>query len=160
MAAPAHPGSVRRAILALLLALPTVAGCLADAGPAHETVIEHVAPLPRGAPGVALAWGPLDDPLVLAPGACVNIPWRLQAHDLPRSATIALELAPTASVEGRLLGQLTPDAARLAGSDHANGTARLCAPHDAPATRGSVTLVASASNETVGVASVRVEVRQ
>jgi hypothetical protein len=149
---------VRLVLLALVLALPAFAGCMASSGPARETLIENVAPLPHGAPGVALHWGPADDPLLLAPGGCARIPWLLEAHDLARPAEIALELAATSGVEGRLVGQLTPNTARLSGNDRASGTVLVCAPENASLAHGAVSLVASAGNQTIGLSSVRVDV--
>lgn len=149
---------MRRGAVAILLALPLLAGCVATAWPAQETVIENVAPLPQGDPGVSLHWGPPADPLTLAPGSCETIPWLAQAHGLPRSVPVSLDLSGSHGIDGILVGNVTPSEATLSGDDHANGTALVCATEDAPSAQGQLSLLADAEGETLAVASVRIVV--
>lgn len=150
---------MRRGLILLLCVLPPLAGCVATAGPARESVIENVAPLPRGSPGVSLYWGPDSDPLALAPGGCATIPWLLRAHGLARPARVDLDLSASPEVQGRLVGSLTPANATLAGDDAANGTALVCATQDAPRTEGRLSIFATAADETIAVSGVGVEIR-
>jgi hypothetical protein len=153
----ASPRRVRRAFVVLALLLP-LAGCLAGAAPARETLIENVAPLPIGSPGVVLRWDPQDDPVRLAPGDCATIPWIVAGHALARPANVSLALAATSGLEGRVDTTVAPPVVGVSGDALANGTARVCASPEAAPARGSADLVASAEGETVGVLSVRVEI--
>ncbi|GEM_PF-7088132 len=151
---------MRRGALAMLLALPLLTGCIANGRQAQESVIKDVAPLPSGAPGVSLTWGPpVADPVRLAPGDCATLPWALQAHALARPANVSLSLAASGGIDGLLVGQLTPENSTLAGEAASNGTSMLCAPPDAQDAEGRISLVAEAAGQTVAVSSVRIEVR-
>jgi hypothetical protein len=143
--------------LALLLALLPLAGCLAQAQPARETLIENVAPLPAQPPGVEVRWE-TSGPVLVQPGTCVDLPWLLRAHAVARPAPLRLDVQGSRGLDGRLVSNVTPGIARVEGNALANGTATICAPDAATQGEGELALLANAGNTTVALSSVRVVV--
>lgn len=139
---------MRRAI-ALLLLLVALAGCVAQAGPAQESLIENVAPRPTAAPGVNLSWTPPVAPLVLGTEGCAQFPWRLHAHAVPAGTNLTLELQADGDAVGRLVGSVSPPRVTVEGDGSANGTVLVCADGSSQQGYGALALVASVGGTSV-----------
>lgn len=143
-------------VLASILAFAALAGCVAQAGPARQTPLESVAPVPEP-PGVNLSWSPPSDPIALAPQDCARFAWAAQGHALPPGTNLTLRLQADGAVLGRMVGSVEPSRLALSGDDDAAGTVLVCADEAAQPASGTLALVMEAGGQTVAFSTVGIE---